>query len=293
MMKRVEMASLDIQKYTSCVNNSVQKVYSAEYHFLTTVNKHWEFLIYKDYEAVMPVPIKFSFGFKTVVHPPLCQQLGVFSTLDSREVNQMFLSFLRKHYMVRYYAFNIDNKFSETLHIRKNYILQKNSYENVVKAYSESRRRQIKKHRKNDQIEIRRIAFSDCRYFIFKHIKSLKNDSEKFKYLETYKKLEDTGQLYFTGFYLEGSLINLIAILEKQETAVLLGAFNDSTFNQYNGSAVLIDEVLKRNIRTKNFDFEGSEVPNVEEFYRRFNAQITTYPYISNTLKSLVKNIFF
>ena len=57
MIKRLKYEEVDWQKYQNCLENSEQRIYSAENKFLDITSKHnWELLVYGDYEAMMPIP---------------------------------------------------------------------------------------------------------------------------------------------------------------------------------------------------------------------------------------------
>lgn len=76
MIRKVDTQNLDAVRYTQCLRASAQYEFQAELEYLKTTHDNWEFLIFNDYEAVMPVPIKQKLGLKFVIFPPLIQQLG-------------------------------------------------------------------------------------------------------------------------------------------------------------------------------------------------------------------------
>jgi len=79
MIRRVKYNEIDFEKFTTCLENSEQRKYSATKKFLDiTSDQQWELLVFDDYQAVMPIPFITKFGVKLVVNPRLCQQLGIF-----------------------------------------------------------------------------------------------------------------------------------------------------------------------------------------------------------------------
>ena len=68
-----------------------------------------------------------------------------------------------------------------------------------------------------------------------------------------------------------------MALYKEEETVALLGTFNDPNYVKLNGASVLIDKAIKDNIHLYNFDFEGSELPSVDEFFRGFGPQKEMY----------------
>ncbi len=80
---------IDMVKWDRCITNAFNGNIYAYSWYLNIVCNTWDALIYDDYKAVFPLPIKKKFGFSWLYHPLLSGQLGIFSIdkLDSRLVN--------------------------------------------------------------------------------------------------------------------------------------------------------------------------------------------------------------
>lgn len=57
------------------------------------------------------------------------------------------------------------------------------------------------------------------------------------------------------------------------------------------GASVLIDYSIKENIGNRIFDFEGGEIPNVEEFFRGFRPELRPYHLIEYSKKELIRKM--
>lgn len=276
MISRLNHHEIDFDKYDAAVRSSAQYMYSAESKFLNiTAGNNWEILIHGDYEMVMPVPFVNKLGLKIVVHPKLTQQLGVFSKIDSPETNEQFLQYLNKNYYLWYYAFNENNHFESALKTRQNFVIKRDLYETVRASYSPKRKRKL---RLNPGViefsEIRKeLSFQEVQDFIFQTMQGISSRKEKKQYLEILKKMYSLNQLFFYGFYFKNELINLIALHESPNAIVLLGTYNNKDLVKLNGTSNLIDEAIKNHIEDKNFDFEGGNLPNLEEYFRGFRAE--------------------
>ncbi|WP_312900777.1 hypothetical protein [Chryseobacterium taichungense] len=294
MIRRLKYHEIDFEKYTKCLENSEQRKYSASKLFLDITSKRkWEILVFKDYEAVMPVPFIKKFGIKIVINPKLCQQLGVFSEKDDIELNELFLNYFKKNYNIWYYAFNDKNTFNSSLKKRKNFLIFPEAYETVRKRYSPKRKRKL---RLDEEIlavsEIREIKMDEAYAFISKNMIGAKNKNDKQEFLKIFQDFDDSGSLSISVFLYKNRIINAIAVFHDEKTSVLLGTFNEKEFVKLAGSSVLIDSVIKKNIVNKFFDFEGSEVPAIEEFFRGFRPELKPYCVIENSKKEIVKNFF-
>lgn len=286
MIKRLKYNEIDWEKYQKCLENSEQKIYSAEKKFLdVTAGKNWEVLVFNDYEAIMPVPFLKKMGLKIVVNPKLTQQLGIFSEKDSEELNEKFLEFLNKNYRVWYYAFNEKNSFKSNLKKRKNFILEPNSYDIIRQKYSPKRKRKL---RLNPGVieysEIKEnVAFDEARSFIYDNMIGAGKEKDLLEYIEILQNFYHLNLLDLYGFYFKGNLTNLIAVYQENYTSVLLGTYNVKDLVKQNGASNLIDFAIMKNVETKIFDFEGGDLPNMDEYFRGFRAEMKHYSVVENS----------
>lgn len=295
MIRRLKYQEIDFEKYTNCIENSEQRKYSATRGFLDiTAGKQWEILVYNDYEAVMPIPFVKKIGLKLVINPKLCQQLGIFSKKDDVTQNELFLTYIKKNYKVWYYAFNDGNSFSSPLKKRNNFLIYPDQYENVRQRYSPKRKRKLRLDADViDVSEIRKMKISDAQSFISKNMIGAKNENDKKEFLKIFKALGDSGALTVYAFMYQSRIINAIAVYDDEKTSVLLGTFNEREYVKLAGSSVIIDAAIQENIEKKIFDFEGSEVPAIEEFFRGFRPELKPYCVVENSKKEIIRNLFW
>lgn len=290
MIKRLPYHEIDFEKYTQCLENSQQRKYSATKDFLDiTSNKQWELLVYNNYEAVMPVPFVVKFGLKIVHNPMLCQQLGIFSLKDSVEINTEFLSYLQRNYLIKIYPFNDSNHFNSDLKKKKNYIIYPDSYENVYSKYSPKRKRKLRSEEeilKDSEIKI--IDFEDSKQFIQSHLLGADKEGDTIRFMKIFEEFWLSELVFFYAYYYQNKITNVIAVYSDEKTNVLLGTFNDKNYVKISGASILIDDTIKQNIERKIFDFEGSELPNVEEFFRGFRPELKPFPVIEYSNKDLL-----
>ena len=293
MIRRLKYNEIDFEKYTYCLENSEQRKYSATKDFLDiTSDKKWELLVYNDYKAVMPVPYIKKLGLKFIINPKLCQQLGIFSKEDNIIINDQFLDFLKSRYRIWYYAFNDTNQFTQTLKRRKNYLINPEDYEVVRQRYSPKRKRKLRLDTEIlENSEIQKVNFKNVETFITENSLGAKDENDKKKFIKIFSELEKAKLLEIVVFIYRNKIINALALYCNENTIALLGTFNDKKSMKLSGSSVLIDHIISKNIDAKIFDFEGSEIPSIEEFFTGFRPLLKTYPVISNSKKELLKKI--
>ncbi|MGG7504582.1 hypothetical protein [Chryseobacterium arthrosphaerae] len=293
MIRRLKYNEIDFIKYTRCLENSEQKKYSASREFLDiTSGKQWELLVYKDYEAVMPVPYVRKYGMKIVHNPKLCQQLGIFSEKDHIDLNESFLEYLGKNYMIRIYSFNDVNQFRTPIRTKKNFLLYPDSYENVYSKYSPKRKRKLRLSEEvRKDSEIKTISYDQAKAFIEANTIGLNKDHDLSEFMRIFESFYQLNHLRFTAFYYQKKIVNIIATYSDDKMVALLGNFNDKDYVKLSGASVLIDRIIKEMIGTHIFDFEGGELPNIEEFFRGFRPELRPYAIIENSKKNLFKKL--
>lgn len=293
MIRRLKYNEIDFIKYTQCLEKSEQRKYSAAKEFLDiTSKKQWEALVYKDYEAVMPVPYVIKYGLKIVHNPKLCQQLGVFSGKDDRNLNEAFLEYLEKNYMIRIYSFNDMNQFHTKIRVKKNFLLYPDAYQNVYARYSPKRKRKLRLSEDVIQdSEIRTVSYNQAKTFIEINTIGLNKNNDLPEFTRIFEHFYKLGYLRFTAFYYQNKIVNMIATYSDGKMVALLGNFNDKDYVKLSGASVLIDHVIKKTIETQIFDFEGGELPNIEEFFRGFRPELKPYAIIENSKKNLFKKL--
>lgn len=294
MIKVLKYSDIDFVKYTGTLRNSAQYKYSAEKDFLDiTSDKNWDLLVFGNYEAVMPLPFIKKMGLKFIANPKLCQQIGIFSEEDIVARNDAILDYFIAKFNIAYYAFNDTNSFTKPLLERRNYLIFPNDYEKVKQKYSPKRKRKLR----IDEEVMRRARFSDyvefaeAKNFISKYFVGAAKVKDEKAFIDIFERLALTKNLAFYGFYLDDELINLIAIYIGSRSVALLGTFNNREFIKISGSSYIIDKAIEANIQSKIFDFEGSEVPSIEEFFRGFRPELRPYKVIRNSKIDIVKNL--
>lgn len=292
MIRRLKYNEIDFEKYTQCLENSEQRKYSASKTFLdVTTNKQWDILVRNDYEAVMPVPFIYKNRVKIVHNPLICQQLGVFSAKDDKKTNEKFLKFLTKNYLIRAYYFNETNRFDSELKTKKNFLLYPGDYTKVFAKYSPKRKRKL---RLDDEVlensEIRGVSYQEAERFIKNNVIGLDKENDTGTLLKTLETFYSLKYLRFSAFYYHHEITNMIATYSDFDTIALLGTFNDKKYIKMAGASTLIDQVIKENIESCIFDFEGGNLPSIEEFFRGFRPELKPYAVVENSVKTLIKD---
>ena len=83
-MSRVKFISrdrLDVKKWDQCIDNATNGVIYAYSFYLDRMSKHWDALVYGDYEYVMPLTWNRKFGIHYLYQPPFTAALALFEMI--------------------------------------------------------------------------------------------------------------------------------------------------------------------------------------------------------------------
>ncbi|MGV0922249.1 hypothetical protein [Empedobacter tilapiae] len=287
MIKRVSRKKLDVNKYTECLNKSVNYRIYAEYWYLDAlVENNWDCYVLNDYEAIMPLPFVKKFRFKFIAQPIYCQQLGVFHQENfSKETFQLFENKLHRN-LVRAYSFNEENTeiFEPKGKKKINHILDLNQdYEKIFSNYSRNRRNEIKqtikfdyKFKKTNQLDNFHKVNSSYEYIVSNNlINYSKNKLEKL--------LNEKIITVYEIFDNENNLLGCqLKMTSKNRIYNFAFARNKNSKSNF-GSAFIIDYIIKTFSNSELiFDFEGSMVPSIAKFMQGFGAIEKHYTNYSN-----------
>ena len=270
---------IDREKWDRCVDESNNAVIYATSIYLDHLADNWTGIVQNDYEQVMPVVWRKKFGIRYCCQIPFLQQLGIFcgkKNLDEKP-------FLKSLFSVcRYgdYLFNFGNSIGGTQTL-VNYILPLDgSYEDISKGFSTDVNQNI-----------RRAAGYGLVY------EKGEIDEAIFYFKALYGKVGGVSETQFENFRKLCVFIGKIdKIIVRKVTAAngtllaiaLLPVDKNRMYNLMNSTLpegksneanyFLLSQLWSEfELTGITFDFEGSDIPGIKEFYRKFGA--TNQPY--------------
>lgn len=269
----------------------------ASTRFLDCMAPGWMALVQGDYEYVMPLPVRKRLGFTYIFQPAFCQQLGVFGkTRISKEVNDAFLSMVKKHYS--YAEINAHSHFplsSNAFTVRKNYLLDLHpSFEDLEKKFSRSALRNIKKATDLDVSIAKHPDASDLVDLYEKRYGltlTSREDLEGIKKYFDYSVKVGTGHFYYAKTS-DGQTVASSGYLTFKNRVTFLMSGNLQA-GLHCGATHLLKARAIQNFAGKELfmDFEGSDNPDFARFYEQYGAtESDNYPFfVLNNLPQPLK----
>lgn len=276
MIKRFKRNEIDITKYTNCLNKAINyRIYAEQWYLDCLTNKQWDCLVLNDYEAIMPLPFQVKFGFKIISQPIYCQQLGVFHQANfSKDHFQLFYKRLKNN-LVRGYHFNEENtsSFNPSGINKINQIIELPTV--TSKNYNSMVLRNLRKFKKNNFL----ITSCSIDEFILNKLKFANHSVNQ----ELLKKLLITLNQFESlniNTIKNNEILAANILIQSKNRTYYLDAFTSDKGKKYKAATGLIDHAL--NNTNVIFDFEGSSIPSIQQFYTGFGAKIKSYTVYKN-----------
>lgn len=287
-------AEIDTEKWDSCVDQ-YGLPYGYSWYLDISCQGQWNALVLGDYNLVMPLPFNRKlFGLYQVYQPILSQQLGVFGGL-SRSYKD-FLSAIPEYYRKVTLPLSDDRYLAKTTFKKRvNLILPvSEDLARLRKGYQKSLRKRIRRAATTQTVSMvnsdglaelistyrrsmeSKLAWSNEQYELVKALLQMALRKSK----GVIAKVEQNGQTTAIGFFLLGNnrLINLFG------ASTSIGR---ETFAMH----LLLDQMIAyaHESGLHYFDFEGSEIPGVANFFRSYGSQEEHYyQYERNSLPAFI-----
>lgn len=280
-LERKEIDDAWWNKQISTYSNGLP--YALSWYLDIVTDKSWGALYCTDTHAVMPIAFKRRlYFFKQAYQPAFTQQLGVYgSNITTADVAR-FIAAIPVDFLLFTTKFNEANKAVQATKGQwtklTNLLLSLDaSYESLQSGYSKSLRKRIRRAREtlsvSSAVQIEevvnfyrqqldhKVALGRKNYAIIGRLmqEALKRGAGKMLKAE-----DENGNLQGAIFFLYSAprIINLF------------GASKPAT----NAMHLLIDEMIKEYADTTHiFDFEGSDIPGVAQFFRSFGSEAHYY----------------
>lgn len=301
LLKRKE---IDEHRWNDCVMQGVANLAYGHSAFLDSIcDSGWVGLVYGDYEAVFPLPLKKKWGIiPYIVQPKFCQQLGAFGHSNNVQVSDFLAAIPWYYFRVRlhlnpYFSGHsmLSHNKKELLTEKTNFILNlsdavtitKDGLKNIksvshfdylINVIGVDEVIELYKQRwgelNSQLLDIDYRKLSSCLNKI-----GPANDLSKtglgFVIISAHRREEENSDnsMEANPGSLLGAGIFLISGLGKTSFShFILGAPN----TRENESTGIMHGILNRAIEHFKphrfiFDFEGSSIPSVADFYRKFN----------------------
>lgn len=279
----IEREDIELIKYNQLVDSSLGVSIYCYSWYLDAVCDHWGCLVLDDYKAIFPFAYTVKFGQKIIYQPFFTREFSFFGKdkIDLELKKKLLKSIPIEFKKVDFAIFDeilVENyKVSKVVNQELNITI---GYENIYTNYSTNAKRLIKKALKvNCMIQ----SSEDAKQFInfFKQNTGTQVTYSEKHYTNLEKLIETilsnkVGELYQVK--LEGEIVaQAIYLFQSNRITYLKGAANPKG-KKVGAMFLLMDYIIKENkVNANVFDFGGSRIDSIAEFYKKFGAENRFY----------------
>lgn len=287
----VKNGDIDRSRWDDAIDRAYNGLPYAYSWYLDMMAGDWDALISIDYNYVMPLPYNTKlFGLRQIFQPHFTQQLGVFGVAEvSEAIVESFLSSIPSKFKYLAYNCNESNPLVEMIGYsavpRTNMLLDLHRpYETIRKNYRRSLRKRIEESKGSLFFKSDAIGPSDVVEMFKRELSDrvglTDQDYQKATELITLALKIGKGQV-FSCHDASGHVLASVFFLKSNKRMIqLLGSATQEGKRTY-ATHFLIDAVIEKYSGSDlTFDFEGSEIPSVAEFFRGFGPTIKTYNHV-------------
>ncbi|MCW3079850.1 hypothetical protein [Segetibacter sp.] len=270
-------------KWNDSINLSQNKLIYARSFYLDNIAPGWDALTGENYEWVLPLTARTKFGITYLYQPPFTQQLGVFYQPGVVVPYKEIIEYLQHQYRFcevnwNYEVSALPAHLSLQITTATNFILDLSAnYKNTAASYHGDLVRNLKRS-KRFQLSYREQGEYDKSIQLYReqygkrmpHVNN--NDYDNFKKICSY--CSENGMLICREAVDEqGTMMATVLLLVDGKRIYNLMNSTTDAGRKSEANHFLLDGVIKEfSGKDFFFDFEGSDLPGVKNFYQNFGS---------------------
>lgn len=297
----IQHVDIDKKKWDQCIADSKNGLIYAYSYYLDMMSKNWDALVMNDYEAVMPLTWNKKLNTKYLRQPAFTQQLGIFGKCSFTEnLTNSFINSALQRFPFMEINLNYANEYQKNGIKKCNCILQLNrNFTEIENSFRKDFVNKIKNHslvyQSSEEIEMAIQLFKE-NYSDRVHIS--KKDFENWEQLCIL--LKNKEQLFVREVKSQnGELLSIALFLKDSSRIYYISSTTLPEGRKQESNYFLLYHLIKE-FSNQNliFDFEGSEIPSIKLFFKKFGAieeayyfvRINNLPFWKKGLKNIQGN---
>ncbi|MCB9032167.1 MAG: GNAT family N-acetyltransferase [Chitinophagales bacterium] len=289
LIRYLSHSEIDKERWDACIAGSLNALPYAYSHYLDVVTGNcWDALVLDEYAAVFPLPVRKKWGFRAVFQPFFCQQLGLFVT-DAAQYDLLpeFLRAIPKRFIRVYVQLNTRNSMPAADHRVTYQIPLQRDYASIAEQYGTIVRKNMKRI---GNMELTHESSPDVPTFL-RFLKENLGDKlsdlgpNDMHMLQALLQMLLERKEGFIRYALDesGQRQGAVFLVHSHGMLIYLLAAHTPAGKKKSVMTYLIDSVLQEYAeKEKLFDFEGSMIPGIANFYSNFGAREVKFPVYKN-----------
>ena len=301
IIKYLQHSEIDKCKWDDCISKGQNTlIYAQSFYLDNCTNCHWGAFVLDNYEAVMPITFRKKFGIVYLYQPAFLQQGGVFFKMKmDQKIVQLFLVEALKRFQFAEINLNYSNEFLGLPNIKfkalNNYILPLyKPYVEIASNFSNDFLRNVKKAKKH-LFDYEKLKTSKTLINLYKKLYSSRFLKVKQKDYEALGKncetLIKSNNIVLRTASLNGEIYAGIILLRDEKRIYNIASSITQKGRKLSANHFLYDSIIKEFSESNLiFDFEGSDIKGISDFYLSMNPINQKYISIKfNNLPKIIK----
>ncbi|MFD2512682.1 peptidoglycan bridge formation glycyltransferase FemA/FemB family protein [Pontibacter locisalis] len=299
MLRYLLYKEINEEKWNDCVSASTERIVYAFSWYLNTVCMRWDAVVEEQegrYVSVFPLPLGRRWGQLGVLQPYFTQQLGLFTTKNTKHKNiEAYFELIPDRCKSIYLQLNTENskviadveKYDQAERVTFHLDL-KPKYEDLLNSY---RNRHKLNKAKRASLQIKPLDNINPLVSIFKATKGKELREVKEKHYRLLARLyailkqQNAAELLQAVDHEENTLAAALFIVQPEKIIFLFSGSSEEG-RKAAAMTLILDHVISRYAGSNRvLDFEGSMVPSVAKFYANFGAAPVAYVSLSKQHK--------
>ncbi len=290
--------AIDLKRWDDCIAQAANGSLYAESFFLNAMAGQWHALVYKDYEAVMPLTHRKKWGISYLYQPAFTQQGGIFGAGPlSNLLITRFISMCQSHYRFAEIHLNHGNALPG-LDAKHNFVLSLHpSYENIRAGYKKELVQNLKKA---ERFGLQYAATEDYEMAVSRYEQ---------QYGDRFAKIRPSDYMHFRRCAAEagtrgrlllrkvslpsGELLAIAVFMRSGRSIYNLMPVTLPDGRERSANHYLLDQLIREHAgQPLILDFEGSEIPGIAGFYQKFGSVNQPYFFLRYNKLPFPLNLF-
>lgn len=275
----VDKHTVNKEKWNSCLATSGLATLYASIDYLNIMVDDWIGVTNENYTFVIAFPIKSTFGIRYTYTPPFVQQQNIHGTITEKEKEAVWKILTQ---IIKYGSFASAEPLAsgKILEQKTNFLLPLHQpYTNLAAAFSNDLKRNIDRASKRTlqydtaEVDTAIKLYQQFNGYKTKHVTAndyhrlhqfCKNNKEK---IITQKVVNDSGEI-----------VAIALCIQFQHRIYNLLNTTTQEGKKISANHLLLSKIIEAFAeRDLYFDFEGSSIPGIKQFYQGFNPIEETY----------------
>lgn len=276
------------EKYKAFIKDNYVPIFYQDWYLDAVCDRTWDVTLHEEegeMVGVLVFMIKKKFGLSYILHPLLCPYMGplFFGFLDVNEVYQSLIDQLPPHQlMIQDYFHTMPQVDSPQRISRKKYtyiIDGDTDIEAFRASLSSQRRRKIR-------LASEALTYEEeTEFSVFEHFmnsmfaaqgKANPHEGSMFERLDRELVVHNARKIVKCT-NAKGDIVAMCYLLIDEKWVYNLANNTTMEYRHEGMSLIMMNEIASALRLRRSFDFEGSVIPGVEEFFKSFKGTKTTY----------------